>query len=134
MFIELLTNAPAIALAWILAIFISLTIHEFSHALVGKLRGDSTAEREGRLTLNPLAHLDPIGMIPLLLFGFGWAKPVPFNPYNLKNPKWDSVAIALAGPASNFVVASASAVVLRTVIAMSGEMTLLVAFFSCSSC
>ena len=91
----------------------SLTVHEFSHALMGKWRGDKTAELQGRLTLNPLAHLDPLGLIPLLLFGFGWAKPVPYNPYNLKNPRWDSVLVALAGPAANFLMATLAAVILR---------------------
>lgn len=101
------------ALAWLAAILASLTVHEFSHALMAKTRGDLTAEREGRLTLNPLAHLDLFGFIPMLLFGFGWAKPVPFNPYNLKNPKWDSVLIALAGPFSNLVVATVAALSIR---------------------
>ena len=91
MFLNLLFGSPAIAVAWLVAILLTLTIHEFSHALVGKLRGDKTAVYEGRLTLNPMAHLDPTGFILLLLFGFGWAKPVPYNPYNLKDPKWDSV-------------------------------------------
>jgi len=68
MFLQLLQLSPALALAWIVAIFSSLTIHEFSHALMSKLRGDNTAEREGRLSLNPLAHLDWYGFIPLLLF------------------------------------------------------------------
>ena len=97
-----------IALAWVAAILISLTVHEFSHALVGKLRGDRTAEREGRLTLNPISHMDPLGFLLILLFGFGWAKPVPYNPYNLKDPKWDAVKIGLAGPASNLVLAVAA--------------------------
>ncbi len=118
MFLELLMASPAIALAWIVAIFTSLTVHEFSHALVGKLRGDKTAEREGRLTLNPMSHIDIMGLIPLLLFGFGWAKPVPFNPYNLKDPKWDSVKIALAGPLSNLAMAAASALILKALIGM----------------
>ncbi|NBS41667.1 site-2 protease family protein [bacterium] len=113
MFLDLLRISPMIALAWIAAILVSLTVHEFSHALVAKLRGDLTAEREGRLTLNPLAHLDLMGFVPMLLFGFGWAKPVPYNPYNLKNPKWDSVAIALAGPLSNFLVAAVAALAIR---------------------
>lgn len=113
MFLDLLRASPMIALAWLAAILFSLTIHEFSHALMSKLRGDHTAEREGRLTLNPLAHLDIVGFIPMLLFGFGWAKPVPYNPYNLKNPKWDSVAIALAGPFSNLVVAVVAALSIR---------------------
>ena len=67
----------------------------------------------GRVTLNPLAHIDWVGFIPLLLLGFGWAKPVPFNPYNLKNPKWDSVKIALAGPGSNLLVAIVAGLVFR---------------------
>jgi Zn-dependent protease len=105
MFLNLLFGSPAIAVAWLVAILFTLTIHEFSHALVGKWRGDKTAEYEGRLTLNPIAHIDPTGFILLLLFGFGWAKPVPYNPYNLRDPKWDSVKIALAGPASNLLMA-----------------------------
>jgi Zn-dependent protease len=116
MFLELLFGNPAVAAAWIAAIFIALTVHEFSHALVAKWRGDLTAEREGRLTLNPIAHIDVMGLIPLLLFGFGWAKPVPFNPYNLKNPKWDSVLIALAGPASNLILATISAILIRVLL------------------
>lgn len=130
MFLQLLFTSPPVALAWIAAIFISLTVHEFSHALMGKLRGDSTAEREGRLTLNPLAHIDPVGLIPLLLFGFGWAKPVPFNPYNLKHPKWDSVAVALAGPGSNLLIALFSAMGLRFVMSVTelGGLNLLAVF------
>ena len=86
MFLSLLLESPPLAAAWVAAIFIALTVHEFSHALMAKWRGDRTAEREGRLTLNPIAHIDVMGLIPLLLFGFGWAKPVPYNPYNFKNP------------------------------------------------
>jgi len=121
MFLQLLQLSPALALAWIVAIFSSLTIHEFSHALMSKLRGDNTAEREGRLSLNPLAHLDWYGFIPLLLFGFGWAKPVPYNPYNLKDPKWDSVLVGLAGPFSNLVVSTVAAIAFR-VLVMSGNL------------
>lgn len=113
MFLTLLFSSPPLAAAWLIAILFSLTVHEFCHGLMAKFRGDPTAEREGRLTLNPLAHLDVFGFIPLLLFGFGWAKPVPYNPYNLKNPKWDSVLIALAGPFANLIVASASAIAFR---------------------
>jgi Zn-dependent protease len=130
MFLELLFGNPAVAAAWIAAIFIALTVHEFSHALAAKWRGDLTAEREGRLTLNPLSHIDLMGLIPLFLFGFGWAKPVPFNPYNLKNPKWDSVLIALAGPASNLLLAMVSAIGLRVVMMTQavGSMNLLAIF------
>src|SRR3989338_10830538 len=116
MFLNLLFGSPAIAVAWLVAILLTLTIHEFSHALVGKLRGDKTAEYEGRLTLNPLAHVDPTGFILLLLFGFGWAKPVHYNPYNLQDPKWDSVKIALAGPVSNFLVALFAGIVFRLLV------------------
>lgn len=116
MFLNLLFGSPALAIAWLTAIFSTLTIHEFSHALVGKLRGDKTAEYEGRLTLNPLAHIDPTGLILLLLFGFGWAKPVPYNPYNLKDPKWDSVKIALAGPFSNLLMAIVSGIAFQILV------------------
>lgn len=129
MFLSLITNQPAIALVWFAAILISLTVHEFSHAYVGSIRGDKTAERAGRLTLNPIAHIDPIGLIPLLLLGFGWAKPVPYNPYNLKDPKWDAVKIALAGPASNLILAIISGIALRIVLASStGGFSLLAVF------
>ena len=116
MFLNLFFGSPAIALTWIVAILLSLTVHEFSHALVGKLRGDKTAEREGRLTLNPISHIDLTGFILLLLFGFGWAKPVPYNPYNLKDPKWDSVRIALAGPLSNLIMAVIAGVAFRILV------------------
>ncbi len=116
MFLELFFGSPAIAFAWVAAILISLTVHEFSHALMAKWRGDRTAEREGRLTLNPIAHMDPMGTILILLFGFGWAKPVPYNPYNLKEPKWDSVKIGLAGPASNLLMAVAAGIGFRLLV------------------
>ncbi len=102
-FLTLLQASPTIALVWVVAIVIAIAIHEFSHAFVATLQGDSTAQLEGRVTLNPLAHLDPFGFIVLVLFGFGWGKPVPFNPYNLKNQKWGPALIALAGPAMNIL-------------------------------
>ncbi len=113
MLFQLLLNAPLFALAWMVAIILALTVHEFAHALVGKWRGDDTAENMGRLTLNPLAHLDPVGTLMLLFVGFGWAKPVPFDPRNLKSPAWDGVAIALAGPFSNLLLATLAAVAYR---------------------
>ena len=116
MLLQLLYANPGIAVAWLVGILLSLTVHEFSHALIAKWRGDRTGEREGRLTLNPLAHLDLMGFIPLILFGFGWAKPVPYNPYNLKNPKWDSVAVALGGPAANLVLAILAAIMIQVLV------------------
>jgi len=87
------------------AILLAFTIHEFFHGYVAFCLGDNTAKWQGRLTLNPIKHLDPLGAIMLLLGGFGWAKAVPVNPYNLRHPKRDMALIALAGPVSNFVLA-----------------------------
>ncbi len=82
-----------------------LTVHEFAHALVAFKLGDPTAKSMGRLTLNPLAHLDPLGTLLLVLAGFGWGKPVPFNPNYFSNPRRDSALVSLAGPATNFLFA-----------------------------
>jgi len=86
-------------------IIIGLTVHEFCHAYVAKLCGDTTSEEQGRITLNPLKHIDPMGFIFLIVVGFGWAKPVQFNERNLRNPKYDIMKIAIAGPLSNAVIA-----------------------------
>ncbi len=98
-----------IQLLWTIpALLISITIHEFAHAYVAVKQGDPTPERAGRLSLNPLDHLDPIGAIALLLFRFGWAKPVPINPYNFKNPRKGIVFTSLAGPLSNIFLMTIS--------------------------
>jgi Zn-dependent protease len=110
----------------LLALYVSLAVHEFSHALLAYLQGDTTAQRMGRLTLNPIAHIDPIGtvLVPLLgaMSGFpliGWAKPVPFNPYNLKHGgKWGSVYVAIAGPISNFAMALLFLLLLRIAVSV----------------
>jgi Zn-dependent protease len=86
-------------------IILGLTVHEYSHALVAKLCGDMTSTQQGRVTLNPLKHIDAFGFIMLLVAGFGWAKPVQFNEQDLKNPKTDVIKIALAGPLSNALTA-----------------------------
>ena len=83
----------------------SLCFHEFSHGYIAYRLGDHTAERNGRLTLNPFAHLDPIGSLMILFVGFGWAKPVPVNPINFSNPRIDMIKVAFAGPASNLLLA-----------------------------
>jgi len=93
-------------------IIIGLTLHEFCHAYVAKKCGDTTAEEMGRISLNPLKHIDPLGFIFLLLVGFGWAKPVQFNERNLKNPKYDIMKIAIAGPLSNAVIAMTLSIIL----------------------
>lgn len=87
------------------ALVFSLCIHEFSHGIVAYYYGDDTAYRYGRLTLNPLKHLDPMGTMMLLFIGFGYAKPVPVNTFNLNNPRRDIVKVAAAGPISNLILA-----------------------------
>ncbi|OGE85120.1 MAG: hypothetical protein A3J48_03025 [Candidatus Doudnabacteria bacterium RIFCSPHIGHO2_02_FULL_46_11] len=103
-------------------LFVSISFHEFSHGWAASQMGDDTAEREGRLTLNPLSHIDLYGTIilpiALLLFSggnfvFGWAKPVPYNPYNLRDQRRDPALVALAGPASNIFIAVVAALVFR---------------------
>jgi len=89
----------------IIPALICLTIHEFSHAFVAMKLGDTTARDQGRLTLNPIRHIDPIGAIMLVVFGFGWARAVPINMQNFKNPKRGMAISALAGPVSNIILA-----------------------------
>lgn len=88
----------------IIALTISLTFHEYGHAIVAKFYGDNTAEKAGRLTLNPVAHIDPMGLLMVVLIGFGYAKPVPTNPANYSSP-WGTLFVAAAGPAMNLLVA-----------------------------
>lgn len=105
----------------IFALIYSVIIHEYSHGWMADRLGDPTARNEGRLTLNPIPHIDPIGSIilpALLIFssaGFiiGWAKPVPFNPYNLRDKKYGAAKVAAAGPGSNFLIALTLGLVLR---------------------
>lgn len=87
------------------ALVVSLTFHEYAHAAVAKLSGDDTAERAGRLTLNPLAHIDPMGFLMVVLVGFGYARPVPVDPRSLRSPRSD-LWVAAAGPAMNLLLAA----------------------------
>ena len=96
-FITLALSLPAIVLC--------LSVHEAAHGAAAYLLGDRTARNAGRVTLSPLAHIDPMGFVCLLLFGFGWARPVPVNISNFKNRRWGMALTALAGPLSNFVTA-----------------------------
>jgi Zn-dependent protease len=102
-------------------ILLALTFHEYAHAYVANRLGDDTAKQSGRLSLNPLRHLDPLGTIMIFLVHFGWAKPVPVNPYRLKNPKKDMLWISAAGPAANMILALASGILLRFIVATAGE-------------
>ena len=99
-----LFNNPLSFLFWLVALAMAITIHEFAHAYTADRLGDPTPRLQGRLTLNPLAHLDPLGTLMLLLVRFGWGKPVQFDPFNLKNPRKDGALISLAGPASNLLI------------------------------
>ncbi|MBI4139167.1 site-2 protease family protein [Candidatus Uhrbacteria bacterium] len=123
---SLLFEQPVVFILWIVAILLALSFHEFSHALAGRLLGDHTAERLGRLTLNPAAHVDPLGILALVVAGFGWGKPVPFNTYNLKNQKWGPVMIAFAGPTMNVLLAVTFGLILRVLLPVLGEGNLLV--------
>jgi Zn-dependent protease len=100
---------------YVIIILISISIHEFAHAKAADVLGDPTPRLSGRLTLNPLAHLDPIGFLMLLIIRIGWAKPVPINPYNFKNPNTGMMIVGLAGPFSNFIIAWVLAIFLRNI-------------------
>lgn len=86
-------------------IFIAITVHEYAHGYAALKMGDPTAKLSGRLSMNPLAHMDIVGALSMLIFGFGWAKPVPINPNNFKNHKKGTVIVSLAGPISNLFLA-----------------------------
>ena len=92
-------------LIYLPGIIIALTFHEFAHGYAAYILGDDTAKAQGRLTLNPIAHIDPIGFLALLVAHFGWAKPVPFNPLNFKNRKQGTIIVAFAGPLMNVFIA-----------------------------
>lgn len=97
------------------AVLLALTVHEFAHGYVAFRLGDPTARALGRLTLNPLKHLDPLGTIAFFIFHIGWAKPVPVNPAYFKNPQKDMLWVALAGPLTNLILALVSALMTRIV-------------------
>lgn len=97
-------------LNWLIlpAAFLTIVFHEIAHGYIACLLGDKTAKNSGRLTLNPIEHLDWLGLICMVFFGFGWAKPVPVNPYHFKKRKLGMVLVALAGPVSNILMAAIS--------------------------
>jgi Zn-dependent protease len=103
MILNLLFAHPLLFVVWIAAIIYAITIHEFAHAAAAKLEGDQTAESLGRFTLNPLAHLDPWGFLLLLFAGFGWGRPVPFNPFRVRHTRFGPALISLAGPVANLL-------------------------------
>ena len=117
-FFNLLTD-PLYFIAFIVALVIGITVHEYAHAWMAYHSGDPTAKLEGRLTLNPLAHLDPLGTLFLFLIGFGWGKPVPVNS-SLFRKKTDEIKVALAGIATNIVLAIILAIPIRIAL-MNGQ-------------
>ncbi|KKP69474.1 hypothetical protein A2X44_03005 [candidate division CPR3 bacterium GWF2_35_18] len=102
----------ALIIPYILFFIPALIIHEFSHAYIADKLGDPTPKAMGRLTINPFAHLDLVGTLAIFLIGFGWAKPVPINPYNFKNIRRDTALVSLAGPAANFALAILGLIIL----------------------
>ena len=96
----------------------ALTFHELAHGYVAFTLGDPTAKNEGRLTMNPIKHLDPLGVIAFFIMKIGWAKPVPVNPSYFKNPQKGMLLVAIAGPAANVVIAIASAILVKSLIMM----------------
>jgi Zn-dependent protease len=109
----LLRDEPQLFVAFVIAVIVGITFHEFSHAAVATLQGDQTARSQGRLTLNPISHLDPLGSIALIVAGFGWGRPVPISPARMRNRRFGAVLVGLAGPAANFVLALVAVIALR---------------------
>ena len=105
--------SPEVLVLLIPVLLFALVFHEFSHGWVANKLGDPTAKNQGRLTLNPMAHLDPIGSMMILFVGFGWAKPVPVDSRYLANPRKDMMKIAFAGPASNLLLAFIGGILIR---------------------
>ena len=120
---------PEVLVLLIPVLLFALVFHEFSHAWVANKLGDPTARYAGRLTLNPMAHLDPIGGLMILFVGFGWAKPVPVDIRYLSNPRVDMMKIAFAGPASNLLLAFIGGTILRLDF-VHGTMAMMIMFFT----
>ncbi len=117
---------------FIVPVLLAITIHEVAHGYTAYLLGDPTAKMAGRLTLNPIKHLDPIGALALLLVKVGWAKPVPINPIYFKDKKRDILLVSAAGPLSNFIMAIIFSLIIKPIIMLFGSVqnSALVSFFS----
>lgn len=107
-----LFSDPVVFIVGFIALAVSIGVHEFSHVLSAYLQGDSTGKMMGRLTLNPIKHLDVWGTIAIVVAGIGWGKPAPYNPYNLRNRRWGPLLVALGGPISNVIVATMAGYIL----------------------
>ena len=111
--LNLLFQNPLAFVIFMAGLLVSIGLHEFAHCFVTDKLGDPTPRVKGRLTLNPLAHLDLIGTLAIILTGFGWGKAAPYDPYNLKEPVRDAALIAAAGPASNFLIATVLSILMK---------------------
>jgi len=109
MFLQLFQSYPSAAVAFLLGLVVGITVHEAAHATSAYLLGDDTAYRDGRVTLNPISHLDVLGSLMLLMAGFGWGKPTPVVPSKLRGGVFGPVAVALAGPVSNLLIVAVCA-------------------------
>lgn len=127
-----LLSSPIEFLIFIAVILSALTVHEFAHAWTADKLGDPTSKALGRLTFNPLAHLDPLGTLFLLIAGFGWGKPVLVDSRHFANPKLDNLTVSLAGPMSNFLTAAILGLLLRFLVlpAFAQEILILAVFFN----
>lgn len=112
MITTLLSN-PLLLVVYVVSLFLAIGLHEYAHAKAADQLGDPTPRLQGRLSLNPFVHIDLLGLAFLFFFGFGWGKPVGFDPYNLKNPRRDAAIISFAGPLSNILLAVIASILLR---------------------
>lgn len=130
-----MSENPINLLIQLLALILAVGIHEFSHVFSAYLQGDQTGKLLGRLTLNPIRHLDPLGTMFMVMsvlsgVGIGWGKPAPFNPYNLRNRRWGSVLVAIAGPISNILFATIAGYAYIGLAPILGTSNLLILFLS----
>ena len=125
----LLRTPPEVLLLLVPVLLFALCFHEFAHAWMANKLGDPTAKHSGRLTLNPLAHLDPMGSLMILFVGFGWAKPVPVDVRYLQNPRIDMMKISFAGPAANLLLAFVGGTIIRAQL-VGGSLILMLVLFT----
>ena len=130
MFLSLFNQSPIFAVMVILGFVVGITVHEASHAFTAWRLGDNTAYRQGRVTLNPAEHLDPLGSVLLVIAGFGWGRPVPIDPSKIRGGIWGPVAVAFAGPASNLAVVVACAASYKLPIFQEGYPLVTIAAFA----
>lgn len=125
---ELFTN-PFAFLIWIIALLVAITVHEFAHAWSADRLGDPTARLAGRISLNPLNHLDPLGTLMLIIARIGWGKPVPVDPFNFRHPRRDMAITSFAGPAADLILAAVLSIIIRVAYLSFGPAAALIEIF-----